>query len=183
MKHPFFAHGCIWPLSIPVSLSWMEIGAILSIIQEFHIKTFVEIGIERGGLASLLLMRGGVDEDFSYFGMELEPAKVHPSAAVIMSEFGAPDTLFWGDVFSEYGRTFLWHIARTKNPPFLFFCDNGNKPREVKMISEMLTASSNALILVHDFGKEFHKRDIPSSLKFLPRDYLKGTRLLLLQKA
>lgn len=177
-KHPLFSHGSVWPFSIPVSLSWIEIGAILSIIHEFQIKTFVEIGVENGGLASLLIAREEYLDSFSYWGMELHPEKISTQVRARATS----GSLFMGDFFSQDAFDWLSILLLRQQSPLLFFCDNGNKPLEVHGIFEMQLHPSD-LVLVHDFRKEFKLKDVPAGVTILPLPCLKGTRLLLMKKS
>jgi len=53
--------------------------------------------------------------------------------------------------------------------PLILFCDNGNKPREVKTFAPYL--SSDSIIVVHDWMLEFFPTDIPDDLEEIYGDF------------
>lgn len=53
--------------------------------------------------------------------------------------------------------------------PVALFCDNGNKPREIKTFSPYLT--NDSIILVHDWLDEIFPEDIPDYLEELYGDF------------
>lgn len=158
----------------------MELGAILSIIQDFKIRTFVEIGIDQGGLASFLIARERIDSEFTYCGVELEPKKLDLRIRPEMSSQAENGKIFFGDVFSAQALLWLKNIRNTLADPFLFFCDDGDKPREVKLLSDL--ARTNDVILVHDFNKEIKIDDIPIEMRWnIQPDYFQDTRLFFMR--
>lgn len=52
------------------------------------------------------------------------------------------------------------HLQR--RDPIVLFCDGGNKPRELKTFSKYL--SSKSLIVVHDWGTEMLRKDVPENV-------------------
>lgn len=53
--------------------------------------------------------------------------------------------------------------------PWILFCDNGNKPRELQTFAPHLTEGS--LLVVHDWGTEVVSGDVPDSLEMLYEDF------------
>jgi hypothetical protein len=53
--------------------------------------------------------------------------------------------------------------------PCALFCDNGNKPREVKTFAPYLT--SDSILIVHDWMTEFMDTDIPDYMEELYTDF------------
>lgn len=50
----FRGNSMFIPLGIPTAHSWIELGCILSIIEQYRVGLFVELGVHRGGLAAIL---------------------------------------------------------------------------------------------------------------------------------
>jgi hypothetical protein len=50
--------------------------------------------------------------------------------------------------------------------PLLVFCDNGNKPRELKLFSRFVS-HPGSLLMVHDWGEEIFPSDVPRSLEMV----------------
>ena len=84
------------PLGIPSSHSWDALGAIIAIIEQNDIFLFVELGVHKGGLASLLAMRARY-RDFEYLGVELYLDDIEPVVTTLIDETPRANLLF-GDV-------------------------------------------------------------------------------------
>jgi len=170
-----YCHGGVWPHGIPISQSWASIGAIFSIIYTYKIKTFVEVGIDQGGLGYLLSTVESSMDGFRYHGIEKYPHKIHET--MNKSEFRKK--IFIGDFFNEHGKEWIKNIIAESDKPVMVFCDNGNKPEEVKYISEIMTTG---YILAHDWPKEFKEADQPKNTKRIFNDWFPGTNLYLMKK-
>lgn len=54
--------------------------------------------------------------------------------------------------------------------PCVVFCDNGNKPRELKTFASELR-DPKSLLIVHDWGTEILPEDVPNSLEMVYGDF------------
>lgn len=173
MTDLYTRHGGIPPFGILVSQTWNEIGAILHIINTYHVDLFVEIGAHRGGLGSLLIAREEYDEKFLYIGIEIDPD-------VLNERFdNHVANVFIGNVFDvEYFDMLKGYVNIHKVP--LIYCDGGDKPREFKVFSKILP--KGGLIMVHDYPKEFREEHFKDTeLTRLDLDFLgiEGNRQIL----
>jgi hypothetical protein len=159
--------GIVWPMSIAISQSWFEIGAILYTIGIFGIKHFVEIGVHRGGLASLIYSRQWFDPKFTYAGIEIAEDIIDES---LRSRIGKE--IFIGDFFETD-----WINKQVLLPKTLVFCDGGNKAKEVELISEI--ALPGTVIMAHDFQAEIKITDIPTNVSRIAGGWLAETPLFL----
>lgn len=80
-----------------------------------------------------------------------------------MSEF------FQADIFGE-GREFVEKTIVHMPRPLVLYCDNGDKPREVREFSPFLRAGD--YLAVHDFMIEIMDTDIPARFEWFYRDGL-----------
>jgi len=170
-----YSSGTVWPQGIPIGQSWASVGAILTLIQEYEINTFIEIGIDRGGFSYLLSTRGKTVPGFRYYGIEKYPEKIHEY--LTESEFF--ENIFIGDFFEESGKEWMREIVSESNGPLMVFCDGGNKPKEVKFVSETI---ESGFILAHDLGKEFQETDQPENTTRILHPWLPATSLYLMKK-
>jgi len=170
-----FSCGGVWPHGIPISQSWASIGAIFSLIHTYKIKTFVEIGTDQGGLGYLLSTVESSIDGFRYHGIEKYPDKIHET--MNKSEFRKK--IFDGDFFAEDGQTWLEEILINSTKPIMVLCDNGNKPEEVRIVSEKMKLG---YILSHDYPTEFKETDQPENTKRIENAWLPGTNLYLMKK-
>ena len=161
------------PLGIPSSHSWEELGAITAIIEQNDIFLFIELGVHKGGLASLLAMRARY-QDFEYLGVELYLDDIEPALVALVDETPRAN-LFYGDAFSAPVFEFIARKVELSRRT-LVYCDNGNKPAEVDRYSKALKIGD--LLLVHDYPREFSEKDIERtflyrmSIAFLGRSRL-----------
>lgn len=72
------------------------------------------------------------------------------------------------DVFLDKERVLEW-IHNLLSLPVVLFCDNGNKPRELREYTPHLPAGS--LTFVHDWGTETMPEDVPDWLEMVYGDY------------
>jgi cephalosporin hydroxylase len=177
IKSPLLSIGSLWPMGIPISQSPREILASLFAIQEYKIRTYIEIGVHRGGLASLLLARRIFQPDFNYFGIEIDREILDPSLFDV-AKLG--DEIVIEDFFSEDGHRWFVNRLYGHSAPVLVLCDGGNKRREMKEVTPVLRRGD--FMMAHDYKKEFFDEDIPDGLERLCPGWLKNCRLALMRK-
>lgn len=79
-----------------------------------------------------------------------------------------PDMVFEkADVFASAKK--LGALFR-EHEPCVVFCDNGNKPRELRTYAEQLKHPDSVLV-VHDWGTEIFQKDVPDTLKMVHREF------------
>jgi len=164
--------GGIWPIGMPTSLTWYDIGAILHIMHAAHIRTVLEIGVEHGGLASVLLAHvrtiGGV-----YRGIDITLDGLHPSIPP-----GAIDQRDAWDAatVAEMGRWLAESMA-----PCLIICDGGDKPKELHLYAPLLRPGD--VLIGHDYHNEYGEygdaeiATMPASVEQVRADWLDDTLL------
>lgn len=163
MPSPFWRQtGGVWPVGIPTSLTWYDVGAILSVIRMSGIRLVVEIGVEHGGLAALL----GAQPGLTYRGIDitLEPLQAEGLAIYERNAFD-PATL---------NEVRGWMDAT--DGPALLLCDGGDKPRELRMYAALLRPGD--VLLGHDYHNEYVDAaiaDIPATR--IRTDWLDDTLL------
>lgn len=168
--------GAIWPLGVPVAQSWREIGAHLIAIHELGVRAYLEIGVHRGGLASLLIARSIVSP-LVYAGIEIKPDDIDPAVGQLLSLSGRASVTI-GDVFAT--PWLAETLARVPRPA-LVLCDGGNKPRELALAAPLLRRGD--YVMAHDYGREVFDDDLPAGLERLRPTWLAETALVLLRRA
>jgi hypothetical protein len=169
------------PFGVHASHNWVELGAIFRVIDDYNVKTFVELGTFAGGLSSFMLTRCQHVHNFFYMGVEKNPEVVDLS---IRTEFerlsGA--TLQIRDVFEKDTQDLILNYLTVHPVRALVYCDNGDKPREVQ--TYMPLVPTGTLIMAHDWGTEIGERDLEHVENFHIHGspWLYDTRLVLLEK-
>ena len=180
MNNLFTTNGGIPPYGILISHSWNEVGAIFQVMQENAVDCFIEIGVHRGGLSSLIIPYCYYNPDFKYLGIDIDRKIVEPSILFFVS-FLDNAKLYYNDENSiNTIRMARGMIEKAKHP--LIYCDGGNKPREFKAYSAI--AETGTLLMVHDYPLEFNEKhfDGIKNMQRMELDYLEGTRQVLFRK-
>lgn len=174
--------GNVWPLGLPVTQSWLELGAILTTIQQYSVSLVVEIGVDQGGLAALLAMRARLSlVGFHYLGFELTPHRVDQRAKDLMTPPHA--NIFYQDCFTQTTLDTVWLNVQAAVGPALVYCDGGNKPAEWRTFWPLLRVGD--LIAAHDYAVEILEQDllgVGETLERLTPDWLVSTTIVLARR-
>ena len=113
-----------------------------------HLQAVFELGTWEGGFSWWLWAQCQVRElHFETYDMTVTESRKPPGFRKI-------------DVFAD--RDHIGDIMREWEP-CVVFCDNGNKPRELREYS-LEIGHSGSLIVVHDWGTEFLPSDVPDNV-------------------
>jgi cephalosporin hydroxylase len=136
--------GAIWPMGVPTSLTWYDMGAVLNILQIASIRTVLEIGVEHGGLSSVLIAHGK-NTGVVYRGIDITLEPLHPVIpAGLIDQRDAWDAA----TVREMG---LW--LATQPAPALIICDGGDKPKELHLYAPLLRPGD--VMIGHDYHNEY----------------------------
>lgn len=176
----YVTHGGIPVFGILVSHSWHEIGAVLQVIHEYKIDCFVEIGIHRGGLGSMLLPYCYYNPDFSYMGLDIDRKIVEPSFLVFAAMLKNAKLLYLDSICKPAIRLVKEFISTSKRP--MIYCDGGNKPLEFDVYSR--NTPTGTLLMVHDYPKEFREEHFQNSpwVQRIDKPYLELNRQILFKR-
>ncbi len=179
MKPFLFRNGAVHPFGIPLSHSWAAVGAILMAIQEYKIRTFIELGFEHGGLASIMAVRSRLLL-FAYVGVDTNP-RTDSDVHELMADSSLAHFVF-GDVFSVDIIDYVKRQLVFSNYPKMIYCDNGDKPKELRTYAPLL--SPGDLIGAHDLDHEYTYDDIKDipDLERIEAEWLEDTRIVLFRK-
>lgn len=133
------------PFGIKTSHTWHEVGQILRMTNDMEIDSFLEIGVHVGGLASIVSCVGRYRTDFEYRGMEKEPFIVDERITGVTA----------GDALDLEQVVSVVKLMRGKR---MFYCDGGNKVKEVKLISPLLRKGD--VIACHDYYEGQYVNDL-----------------------
>jgi len=174
--------GAIWPLGVPIGQSWLELGALLTAIWQYKVTTFVELGCEQGGLSAVMAARTQTVPGFRYLGVELFPQKLDAEAVALVGR--SPNAeLLYADCFVDSTVQRVKDVLAASDGPAFVFCDNGNKPREFELYSQVIR--SGDLIAAHDYATEIGPADLqkrPADIHWLQDPWLEGTCLAMFRR-
>lgn len=111
-----------------------------------EMKAVLELGVDRGGFALYLEAQCRI-RGIEYRGYDV----FEPEALPLLENFHKLDIFLEKQTIIETMNSF--------DGPVILFCDNGNKPRELRLFSNEMPPGS--IVAVHDWGKETFPADIP----------------------
>ena len=112
---------------VPIQQTWTALYMLENLIREKNIHYIAELGTGEGAL-------------FTYFTETAWYVQTYDKK-------NGPDE----DVFSDYVKKKVSYWIDRYSFPAMVFCDNGDKPREIREYAPMLR--SGDFILGHDFGR------------------------------
>lgn len=133
-------------LGMEAQQTWADFMCWEMFFREAEFSDFVELGTGSGAMSGYFYERCLVKKSlFTTFDIE------KPRFFKVDGVFQQQDIM----KFPAEVKEFFSH-------PMCLFCDNGDKPKEVKLFLPYL--AHNDYLVVHDFGKEITERDIPKTM-------------------
>lgn len=124
--------------------------------QQVSVKSMVELGTGRGGMAMYFQLMA-IQKNFKFRTYDNDPripvVLKTPLASLVNIHYRS------ADVFAE-----KLSIVHEFVHPVVLFCDDGDKPREMKEYSPYLVKGD--YLAVHDFGREVFEDDFPAPTRF-----------------
>jgi cephalosporin hydroxylase len=149
----------IQPYGIHTAQTWGQIAAYFDMIDRWGIQQFIEIGVDKGGLAAMMVGMCFVRPNFQYVGVELLERRVDSYVA----DRDLPNAvIITGNCFEPKIFDTIATLIRNAHGTLLL-CDGGNKAKEIYAFQALM--KSGDLITVHDWGVEFKETDIPWQLE------------------
>lgn len=126
---------------IRVGESQHEVDVILSLIDYYKIEKFVEVGIHIGGLTEIIINNTAC----RYLGLEINEGFPDNRVKELLINVGG--IILYGDCMSDSAYDMVKRFV--ENGRTLIYCDNGNKPLEIKRYHSL--CKSGDILLTHDF--------------------------------
>lgn len=134
IKSPPFT---VYPAKVETDHTWMELGAILKIVEMFHIDLFIELGIHKGGVLAVLLPQLELYPTFNYYGICLDKNEIEPRLVDVCDEL-ANICLIEGSCFSNALLAKMQNILDTSKGTALVYCNGADPVRELHEYAYML---------------------------------------------
>ncbi len=130
----------------PIGQSWDDLRLWENVLNNFdHFKWIVEFGSWEGSMSLYLFVQCWSRDLYFYTFDKKHPEKETPY-------------FINADVLEDN----VWPmLSKLKTAPGILFCDNGDKPKEVKKYHKIIHRDS--FIAVHDWKTEFKEPDIPDT--------------------
>ena len=151
--------GGIWPMGVSTSLTWYDVGALLTLIPSFGVRCVLEIGVEHGGLAALLLAYS-THTGIVYRGIDISLASL---AHTVRGQASIVERDAWAQATVDEVARWLAEMPA----PALIICDGGDKPKELRLYAPLLRTGD--IIVGHDYHNEY----VDDALTGLPADLVR----------
>lgn len=145
------------PYGINIAQTWRQIVAFLSMVTTYDPTLFVEIGVYLGGVGTFLFPRCMYIPDFSYLGIDNDKGVVNPKHVEILNSIPNAE-LFYGDCYDPVVSLYVSERIKSSKGVSMILCDGEDKPREMKMYSELLRPGD--IIIMHDYAVHIHGNTI-----------------------
>lgn len=177
MTSPYWRQtGAVWPMGVPTSLTWYDLGALLTLIHTFQVQLVVEIGVEHGGASAVLASRARYTQTH-YHGIDITLHELDDDVRLLDGENIHHRNAWLSTTVDEVAQ---W--VRESAGPCLVFCDGGDKPRELHLYAPILR--SGDVLVGHDRGNEYTEEAIADiALERICADWLDDTLLCAWRKA
>lgn len=121
-----------------------------------ELKTVIELGTGQGAFSIYLLLQT-IQRGMQFWTFDnVRFREIDASPAAI--KLGLASHFYEGDIFGEGQSQLMRLLFRKSSHPLLLFCDNGDKPREIRTFIPLLQQGN--IVGVHDWQKEFTLADI-----------------------
>lgn len=142
-----------------------ERGLLERILQGLKIQNILELGTGAGVLTTLFGIHAAL-----HGGKVLSIEKAETLISLQRKRLLAclPVALQFADVFAPEAKDVAARFLESAAGPVLCYCDDGNKPRELREFAEILRAGD--VLGVHDWGSEVSDKDVPPIVRerFIP---------------
>ena len=132
---------------ISIQQTWVHLFFHLDAVSKYKVKTFIEIGVANGGTAALMIPDIRLNGLIS-FGVEKDESLIDTRLRKEGCEY------IIGDEFDKKIIAHVRDIVEKSKGRVLIFCDGGDKPKELKVYSQLLRKGD--LLEVHDFMSDGH---------------------------
>lgn len=133
----------------PIGQNWDDLKLWEKLLNKFdHFKWILEFGSWEGSMSIFLFVQA--------WARDLQFATIDKKNPIEKTP-----CFINADIFKE---TFPL-LSKMKTDPGILFCDDGDKPKEVKKYHSLI--HPNSFIAIHDWGTEFLEKDIPESYRIV----------------
>lgn len=159
----FYVH----PFGIPIAQTWPQFFGILALINRHAPDLLIELGIDQGGLGSLLIMRCKYVPDFHYLGIDENEGRINPILKGLARE-EPRFAIHIADIYSEETLSMVQSRIAANPGSTAIFCDGGDKLVELQIYSKFLKKKGDILV-GHDYTPGL---DVPNTINDEKMEFL-----------
>ncbi len=155
----------VHPFGIPIAQTWPQFFGMLALVNRYGPNLLIELGVDQGGLGSLMVMRNKYVPDFYFLGIERNIGRVNPVYKQLSKDEPRHELLY-ADIYSEATTEYVQKRIGEMPGNTAIFCDGGDKLFELKTYSRFLKKKGD-IIVGHDYPGDYDDKD----LEFLLDDF------------
>lgn len=140
-------------MGYPIQQCWADLAIWERFFNQYKVASMVELGTGHCGMSLFFLLQC-TQREINYTTVDIyENSKL---AWTLAERLHLREHFSKTDVFAEEGR--ICRMLHEATKPLLLYCDNGDKPREVKTFVPELAPGD--YVAVHDWGSEIKASDM-----------------------
>lgn len=143
-------------LGAQLSQNWNDFPIWELFFTHFPIKTFLELGTDKGGMSVYFALQG-VTRGFDFHTYDHQIWHTFGNDHLTRG-LGLAERFHHLDLFSSEGTNEVARMIRESPKPLGIFFDDGNKPKEWSIFAPL--TSPGDYCIVHDWEEEFFPKDI-----------------------
>ncbi|KKM69858.1 hypothetical protein LCGC14_1446610 [marine sediment metagenome] len=155
----------VHPFGIPIAQTWPQFFGMLALINRYGPHMLIELGVDQGGLGSLMVMRNKYVPSFHFLGIERNIGRINPIYKQLSKDEPRHELLY-ADIYSEETKEYVQKRIAEISGNTAIFCDGGDKLLELKTYSKFLKKKGD-IIVGHDYPGDYDDKD----LEFLLDDF------------
>jgi hypothetical protein len=133
--------------------TWEDLVLWEWFLNRVQVKSILELGTGSAAFSCFLLTQC-ISRDLQFATID----KFKPDEYALHKRLGFPSVFVQIDLLSPHAKTKVERVIDGLPRPIVLYCDNGDKPYEVALFSDLLQRGD--YLGVHDFGIEFHDQDL-----------------------
>ena len=137
---------------VTIQQKWQDLWLWEKLLNEYEVKTIIEIGTKHGGLSNYLLCQA-IQRKLGFATFDIEPY----AANRLATHLGLQNNFMLGNVFGN-DCAVVRALLKTCAHPVVLLCDGGDKRMEFDRLVPELQPGD--IVGVHDWGMEFFEVDV-----------------------
>lgn len=148
----------VQPFGIPIALTWTQFFGALTMVNRYPPALFIELGVYRGGLGSLLITRCKYDPNFHYLGIEIDQLAINKTFFQMVEEEPRAE-IYIGDLYKDETEKYVDKRIMNAAGRTIIFCDGGEKLLDIVLYSELLKRTGD-ILFAHDYPGQYDDEDL-----------------------
>jgi len=138
---------------LPMQQTWEDLVLWEWFLNRVQVKSILELGTGSATFSCYLLTQC-ISRGLSFATVDIHIPEQHSLHKIL----GIPSVFHQIDLSKPGAKKEVGRVMAGLPRPIILYCDNGDKPHEVAVFSDLLQRGD--YLGVHDYGIEFHEHDL-----------------------